>query len=84
MGHSFYGQNSGRFIPFFGSGLFIGKGISLFIQGCVEGRSQGMQYLIMSLSLGDVLKEGFQGIVLTGGRGQMGSGEDNPSMSSLG
>ena len=39
MGCSFYGQDSGEFIPFFGSGLFIGKGISLFIQGHVKGRS---------------------------------------------
>ena len=69
MGHSFYGQDSGRFIPFFGSRLFIGKGISLFIQGCIEGGSQGTQYLIMSLSLGDVLEEGIQEIVLMGGRG---------------
>ena len=31
MGHSFYSQDSGGFIPFFSSGLFISKGISLFI-----------------------------------------------------
>ena len=83
-GCSFYGQDSGRFVPFFGSGLFISKGISLFIQGCVEGRSQGMQYLIMSLSLGDVLEEGIQGIVLTGDRSQVGGDGDNPGVGSLG
>ena len=38
-GCSFYGQDSGRFVPFFDSGLFIHKGVSLFIQGWVEGRS---------------------------------------------
>ena len=38
----------------------------------------------MSLSLGDILKKDLQGIVLTGGRGQMGSGGDDPSMGGLG
>ena len=83
-GHSFYSQDSGGFIPFFGSGLFISKGISLFIQGHVKGRSQGMQYLITSLSLGDILEEGVQGIILTGSRGQMGGGGDDPGIGSLG
>ena len=32
-GHSFYGQNFNRFIPFFGSRLFISKESSLFVQG---------------------------------------------------
>ena len=54
MGHSFYSQDSSGFVPFFGSGSFIGKGISLFIQGCVEDRSQDTKYLIMSLSFGDI------------------------------
>ena len=70
VGHSFYGQDSSRLIPSFSSRLFIGKRIFLFIQGCVKGRSQGMKYLIMSLSLDNVLEEGVQGVVLTrGGRG---------------
>ena len=68
-GHSFYSQDSGGFIPFFGSGLFISKEVSLFIQGHVEGGSLGMQYLITSLSLSNILEEGVQEIVLTGGRG---------------
>ena len=38
----------------------------------------------MSLNLGDVLEEGVQRIILTGGRGQMGSGGDNPGVGSLG
>ena len=80
-GHSFYGQDSSKFFLFFGSRLFISKGVFLFVQGHVKGRSQGMKYLIMSLSLGDVLEEGIQGIILTrGGRGQMGSGGDSPGM----
>ena len=81
--YSFYSQDSGRFIPFFGSRLFISKGISLFIQGCIKGGSQGMQHLIMSLDFGDILKEDIQGIILTGDRGQMGDGGDNPGMGSL-
>ena len=68
MGHSFYDQDSGGFVPFFSGKLFISKEISLFIQGCVKGRSQGTQYLIMFLSLGDVLEEGIQEIILAGGR----------------
>ena len=69
MGCSFYSQDFGRFIPFFSSGDFIGKGIFLFVQGCVEGGSQNMKYLITSLSLGNVLEEGIQGVVLVeGGR----------------
>ena len=44
-----------------------------------------MKYLSMSLSLGDVLEEGIQGVILTrGGRDQMGGGGDNPGMGSLG
>ena len=85
MGHSFYDQNSSRFVPFFGSWLFISKRISLFIQGHVEGRSQGTKYLITSLSLGNILEEGIQGVVLMKeSRGQIGSGGDSPSMGSLG
>ena len=38
----------------------------------------------MSLSLGDVLEEGIQGIILIGGRGQMEDGGDDPGMGSLG
>ena len=41
IGHSFYSQDAGRFVLFFSSRLFISKVISLFIQGCIEGRSQG-------------------------------------------
>ena len=70
MGHSFYGQDSSRFVPFFGSGLFIGKGISLLIQRYVEGKSQGTKYLITSLSLGNIFEKGIQEVILTrGGRG---------------
>ena len=69
IGHGFYSLDSSRFIPFFGSGLFFSKGVPLFVQGGTEGRSQGTKYLIMSLSLGDILKEGVQGIVLMGDRG---------------
>ena len=84
-GCSFYSQDSSRFVLFFGSRSFIGKRISFFIQGCVEGGSQDMKYLIMSLSLGDILEEGIQGVILTReGRGQIGSGGDNPSVGSLG
>ena len=83
-GCSFYTQDSGRFVPFFGSGLFISKEISLFIQGYIKGGSQGMQHLITSLSLGNTLEEGIQGIILMGGRGQMGSGGDDPGVGSLG
>ena len=83
-GCSFYGQDSGGFVPFFSSKLLISKGISLFIQGHVEGGSQGTQYLITSLGLGDILEEGIQGIILMGGRGQMGGGGDDPGMGSLG
>ena len=43
-----------------------------------------MQYLITSLGLGNVLKERVQGIILTGSRGQMESGGDDPGMGSLG
>ena len=85
MGHSFYSQDSSGFVPFFGSGSFIGKVIFLFIQGCVEGRSQDTKYLIMSLSLDNILEEGIQEVILIRGcRGQMGSGGDNPGMGSLG
>ena len=37
----------------------------------------------MSLSLGDVLEEGIQGIILMGSRGRMGGGGDDPGMGSL-
>ena len=43
-----------------------------------------MQYLIMSFSLGDVLEEGIQGIVLMGDRGQRRDGGDDPGVDSLG
>ena len=36
------------------------------------------------MSLGNVLEGGIQGIILTGGRGLMGSGGDDPSMGNLG
>ena len=67
IGYSFYSQNSGRFIPFFSCGLFIGKGIFLFIQGHFKGRSQDTKYLIIFLSLGDTLEKGIQGVVLMRG-----------------
>ena len=58
MGHSFYNQDSSGFILFFDSRGFIGKEIFLFIQEYVEDGPQDTKYLIMSLSLGDVLEEG--------------------------
>ena len=38
----------------------------------------------MSLSLGNVLEKGIQGIILKGGRDQIGSSGDDPSVGSLG
>ena len=44
-----------------------------------------MKYLITSLSLGNVLEEGIQEVILVKeGRGQVGSGGDSPEMDSLG
>ena len=44
-----------------------------------------MKYLITSLSLGDILEEQIQWVVLTrGGRDQIGSGGNCPGMGSLG